>query len=156
MKKEIVILLLCFLIISCKGDIQETKEVLPPLQPEELIVPKVDSVAIRDSIARIDSIARRDSLAQIKNLEKASKARKKVKKEVPKIVDKSESPYKSLIFNVELGINPSRKNWVLFKNGTYVIFPDGYTREQMKNAAIKLVRSYDRQIPSVQKSNLVH
>jgi len=152
MKRGVILLFLCLLIISCKKDVPVKKEI-PAIKPE-LSIPKIDSTAIRDSIARVDSIARIDSLAKIKALKKASQSRKKkVRKVKPKLVDKSESPYKSLIFNVQLGINPSRKNWVLFQNGTYVIFPDGYTSAQMKNAAIKLVKSFDNNTLTIQKSN---
>jgi len=152
MKKGIFLLSLCFMIISCKKEVSTKEEI--PISIKEVAIPKIDSTALLDSIARVDSISRIDSLAKIKALKKnTTPTKKKTKKPAPKLVDKSESSYKSLIFNVQLGINPSRKNWVLFKNGTYVIFPDGYTKEQMKNAAVKLVKSFNKNTLTIQKSN---
>lgn len=150
MKKFLTYFLLCLLVISCKKDIPEVKTLPTP----EIVVIKIDSTAILDSIARVDSIARLDSITKVIERNKAVAAKKKAStKRAPKIVSKDESAYKSLIFNVQLGINPKRKNWVLFQNGTYIVFPDGYTKDQMKNAAIKLIKSFNNNALNVQKSN---
>ncbi len=150
MKKFLTYFLLCLLVIGCKKDIPEAKTLPTP----EIVVVKIDSTAILDSIARVDSIARLDSITKVIERNKAVAAKKKASiKRAPKIVSKDESAYKSLIFNVQLGINPKRKNWVLFQNGTYIVFPDGYTKDQMKNAAIKLVKSFNNNALNVQKSN---
>lgn len=61
--------------------------------------------------------------------------------------------YTSLRFNVDVGISRSKPDWVLFKNGTYIIFPSGYTDEQMTTAAKNLLDSYNSQSISVNKSN---
>lgn len=148
MRNHFKFLILCLGIIACKKDIPR-EHVVPEKAPkQEIPIIEIDSTAILDSIAKVDSIAK------ITAIEKAKlTTKKKRKKKEVKPVSKSESPYKSLIFNVQLGITPKRKNWVLFENGTYVIFPDGYTKDQMKNAAIKLVKSFNNNPITVQKSN---
>ena len=125
-----------------------TPEVITDQKTERI---EIDSIAILDSIAKKDAIAKADSLAQVAVIQKAKEAIRK-KKETP-VISKSESPYKSLIFNVQLGISSKRKNWVLFEHGTYVVFPDGNTKDQMKNAAINLIKSFNNNPLTAQKSN---
>jgi len=149
-RKHVIYALICLSIMSCKKENPISKEVPFPEPIEEAIIIEVDSTAILDSIARIDSIA---LAKKLKQQQAQAKKKKTTKKTTAKIVSKDKSAYKSLIFNVQLGINPKRKNWVLFQNGTYVVFPDGYTREQMKNAAIKLIKGFNSNGLSVQKSN---
>jgi len=60
--------------------------------------------------------------------------------------------YTSLKFNVAIGISPSKPDWVLYKNGTYVIFPSGYTDTQMKTAAGDLLDSFNNQLATLDKS----
>lgn len=149
MKKFFIYICVFAAVVSCKKETSREKEV-PTLEPqEEITIIEIDSTAILDSIARVDSIATIEKLRQQALVKKKKAANKKPSK----IVSKSESAYKSLIFNVQLGINPKRKNWVLFQNGTYIVFPDGYTKDQMKNAAIKLVKSFNNNALNVQKSN---
>lgn len=62
--------------------------------------------------------------------------------------------FTALQFNVALGISVKRPRWVLFKNGTYVIFPEVYTDDQIKNQAIKMVSQYTGGAITVTKSSL--
>lgn len=81
-----------------------------------------------------------------------------VVKEEPEVVPEPiiEEPvvedYTSLKFNVAIGISPSKPDWVLYKNGTYVIFPSGYTDAQMKTAAGDLLDSFNNQLAILDKS----
>lgn len=65
-----------------------------------------------------------------------------------------ESPYKSLIFNAKLSINPSQPNWVLFENGTYILLPSNLTVEQMKKNAVIIIKRYNNESLSISKSPL--
>lgn len=51
---------------------------------------------------------------------------------VPELPD-----YAPLIFSVQLGIHPLQKNWVLYKNGTYMLFKDALGEEVLTEAAHK-------------------
>ncbi|MDR6548590.1 hypothetical protein J2810_004680 [Chryseobacterium rhizosphaerae] len=48
----------------------------------------------------------------------------------------------SIIEHVTLAINPQFKDWVLFKNGTYIIFDDIANVGNVKDEAIKLMKEY--------------
>jgi hypothetical protein len=49
---------------------------------------------------------------------------------------------KSLLENVRLAINPKFQEWVLFQNGTYIIFNDTDTIESIEKEAIKQMRQF--------------
>ena len=49
---------------------------------------------------------------------------------------------KSLLDNVRLAINPKYQNWVLFENGTYIIFDDISKIADIKEEAIKQMKEY--------------
>jgi hypothetical protein len=70
------------------------------------------------------------------------------------VIEKPAAPdYKVLKFNVAIGISPSKPDWVLYKNGSYIIFPSGYTDTQMTTAAGDLLDSFSNQTVSVNKSH---
>jgi len=48
----------------------------------------------------------------------------------------------SLLDNVKLAINPKYEDWVLFKNGTYVIFDATNSTENIEVEAIKLIKEF--------------
>ncbi|WP_299437767.1 hypothetical protein [uncultured Aquimarina sp.] len=54
----------------------------------------------------------------------------------------SENEPKSLLDNVRLAINPKFQDWVLFKNGTYIIFDDISKVNDIQNEAIKLMEEF--------------
>lgn len=60
----------------------------------------------------------------------------------------------ALQFSVALGISSQRPRWVLFENGTYIIFPEGYTDAQIKGKAIEMVSAYTSESITLKKSNL--
>ena len=64
------------------------------------------------------------------------------------------SPYKSLIFNTTLNINPSQADWVLFENGTYILLPSNLSVEQMKKNATVIIKRYKGESLSISKSPL--
>lgn len=45
--------------------------------------------------------------------------------------------YAPLIFSVQLGIHPMQKNWVLYQNGTYMLFKNALGEEVLTEAANK-------------------
>ncbi|MDW9378918.1 hypothetical protein [Chryseobacterium sp. JV558] len=47
-----------------------------------------------------------------------------------------------MIEHVKLAINPKFQDWVLFENGTYIIFDDISTVEDVKEEAIKLMKEF--------------
>lgn len=49
---------------------------------------------------------------------------------------------KELIENVKLAINPKFQDWVLFKNGTYIIFDNVDTIKNVKEEAIKMMKEF--------------
>ncbi len=63
--------------------------------------------------------------------------------------------YKSLTFNVKMGVSPSQPDWVLFSNGTYIIFPRGTSDREMRKAAKKIIGNYKSQSLKVRKSPMV-
>jgi len=58
------------------------------------------------------------------------------------------------IFNVQLGIHPTQKNWVLFENGSYLIFPKKTSDDDMRLSAIKLLTSFTGTMVAQRKSAL--
>jgi hypothetical protein len=49
---------------------------------------------------------------------------------------------KSLLENVKLAINPKFQDWVLFENGTYIIFDDVSQITDIKSEAIRLMTEF--------------
>ena len=54
----------------------------------------------------------------------------------------SEMIPKSLLDNVRLAINPKFQNWVLFENGTYIIFDDIKKVGNIENESIQLMKEF--------------
>ncbi len=136
MKKAFLYLLLSCLVISCIKDKPAPPE--PPVvveAPEAPPVPEIDSITEPPPPPEV-----------IKETPPPVKKKKKV-------VAKKREDYKSLIFNVQLGINPGKKNWVLFKNGTYLVFPNNTAEKDAVRAAKKILSSYDGNSVFVEKSN---
>ncbi|KFF02231.1 hypothetical protein IW20_25285 [Flavobacterium hydatis] len=48
----------------------------------------------------------------------------------------------NLLNQVKLAINPKFQDWVLFKNGTYIIFDNADTIPNLENEAIKLMKEF--------------
>jgi hypothetical protein len=48
----------------------------------------------------------------------------------------------TLLENVKLAINPEFQNWVLFQNGTYIIFDKTDTLKELQEKAIKIMREF--------------
>lgn len=57
-------------------------------------------------------------------------------------LESSKMETKSLLDNVRLAINPKFKDWVLFENGTYIIFDDITQIENIENEAIRLMKEF--------------
>ncbi len=55
---------------------------------------------------------------------------------------KDQMETKSLLENVRLAINPIFKDWVLFENGTYIVFDDITQIENIENEAIRLMKEF--------------
>ena len=57
---------------------------------------------------------------------------------------RGKTPYSkmTLIDHVKLAINPKFKDWVLFKNGTYIIFDNVDTISNIEREAIRLMKEY--------------
>lgn len=49
---------------------------------------------------------------------------------------------RSLLENIRLAINPKYKDWVLFKNGTYIVFDKADTITNIQHEAIKQMKEY--------------
>lgn len=47
-----------------------------------------------------------------------------------------------MIEHVKLAINPKFQDWVLFENGTYIIFDDISTIENVKEEALQLMKEF--------------
>lgn len=47
-----------------------------------------------------------------------------------------------LLKNVKLAINPKFQDWVLFKNGTYIVFDNADTIPDLENEAIKSMKEF--------------
>lgn len=63
-------------------------------------------------------------------------------KELKIELEQNEMETKSLLDNVRLAINPKFKDWVLFENGTYIIFDDITQIENIETEAIKLMKEF--------------
>ncbi|MEC4005670.1 hypothetical protein OX283_013450 [Flavobacterium sp. SUN052] len=48
----------------------------------------------------------------------------------------------NLINYVRLAINPKYQDWVLFENGTYIIFDNADTISDIKNQSVKLLKEF--------------
>ncbi len=143
MKKALLYLSLICFSISCIKDKTVPSE--PPTAPVVIEVTETPPTPEVDSIQEPPSV-----LEVIKETPPPVKKKKKKKK---KVVTKKKEDYKSLIFNVQLGINPSKKNWVLFKNGTYLIFPNKTAEKDAIRAAKKLLTNYNGNTVFIDKSN---
>ncbi|AWH72965.1 hypothetical protein DCS32_01930 [Dokdonia sp. Dokd-P16] len=63
--------------------------------------------------------------------------------------------HKKLIFNTKLSVSPERPNWVLFSNGTHLLFPVGTTKEDMRKTSLGLLQRYNNESFKVRKSPIV-
>lgn len=57
-------------------------------------------------------------------------------------LQKNEMEINSLIDNVKLAINPKFKDWVLFENGTYIVFDDINKIDNTEREAIRLMKEF--------------
>ncbi|MEP0262857.1 hypothetical protein [Dokdonia sp.] len=137
MKKAFLYLSLSCLVVSCIKD--------KPAPPELPATPAVVEVPETPPAPEADSIPEPPPVPEV-----IKKTPPPVKK---KVVTKKREDYKSLIFNVQLGINPGKKNWVLFKNGTYLVFPNNTAEKDAVRAAKKILSAHDGDIIFVEKSN---
>ena len=48
----------------------------------------------------------------------------------------------ALLENIKLAINPTFQDWVLFENGTYIIFDKADTIKDIKTEALRLMKAY--------------
>lgn len=71
------------------------------------------------------------------------------------IAEATPDAYKTLIFNTKLSVNPKQPNWVLFSNGTYILFPKGTRSEEMRKSASGLLQRYNNESFTITKSPLV-
>jgi hypothetical protein len=63
-------------------------------------------------------------------------------KELKIELEQNEVETKSLLDNVKLAINPKFKDWVLFENGTYIIFDDINQIDNIESEAIRLMKEF--------------
>ncbi len=143
MRRLFFYVVLSSVIFSCAKDTPKTPE--PPKAPEttsETKTPEIPEVSIEDSIPEPPPPP-----VVKKEIKKPAAKKKKTN-----IVNKKREDYKSLIFNVQLGIHPDRKNWVLFKNGTYLMFPNNTAEKDAVRAAKKLMSSYKSGSVNINKS----
>ena len=59
-----------------------------------------------------------------------------------KLKEHDSMPEKSLLEQVRLAINPKFQDWVLFENGTYIIFDNVDTVSNVENEAIKQMKEF--------------
>lgn len=137
MKKALLFLSLSCLAVSCIKD--------KPAPPEPPTVPVVVEAPEAPPTPEIDSVPEPPTPEVVKETPPPIKKKK--------IVKKKKEDYKSLIFNVQLGINAGKDNWVLFKNGTYLIFPNNTAEKDAIRAAKKLLTKADANTVFVNKSN---
>jgi hypothetical protein len=64
------------------------------------------------------------------------------KKEKVEVVKTKQITESDLIHHVKLAINPKYQDWVLFKNGTYIIFDNADTIPNLENEAIKQIKEF--------------
>jgi len=48
----------------------------------------------------------------------------------------------NLINHVQLAINPIYKNWICFKNGTYIIFENEYREEEIRRSGLEKMKEF--------------
>jgi len=82
------------------------------------------------------------SLIPILFLMCCSRENKDPEKNKIEIVAESESSRLTLLEHVTLAINPNFQNWVLFENGTYIIFDNVDTLSSIEQEAVKLMKEY--------------
>lgn len=63
--------------------------------------------------------------------------------------------FKSLIFNTKMSISAKRPDWVLFSNGTYILFPKGTSEDDMRQSAFGFLQRYNNESLTISKSPLV-
>lgn len=79
-------------------------------------------------------------------------------KELPEVSTEKEDapePYKKLIFNTKLSISSTQPNWVLFSNGTYILFPKGTSTDDMRQSSLGFLQRYNNESFTISKSQLV-
>jgi len=139
MKHLFFYVILSSTIISCIKDKSATPEspkvVIETSKPPP--APEVDSVPVPPATPVKVEVKKTTPLPQ-----------KKKKKVVKKKDD-----FESLIFNTRLCINPGKENWVLFKNGTYLIFPNNTAEKDAIRAAKKILSAHNGNIVFIEKSN---
>lgn len=138
MRRLFFYVVLSSLLFSCVKDKPKTPE--PPVPPKVVEAPEPPPAPEEDSIPE-------PTKPPVKEVKKTV-----VKKKKTKVVNKKREDYKSLIFNAQLGINPDRKNWVLFRNGTYMVFPNNTAEKDARRAAKKLLSGYKGGSVTITKS----
>lgn len=141
MKRFFFYVLLSCILFSCAKDKPKTPE--PPKTPETTI-----KAPETPEFPETDTIPEPPTPPVVEE-----KPKPVTKKRKPKVANKKPKDYKSLTFNVQLGINPNRKNWVLFKNGTYMIFPNNTAEKDAIRAAKKLLSNYKGGSLNITKSS---
>jgi|GEM_PF-1773607 len=63
--------------------------------------------------------------------------------------------HKKLIFNTKLSVSPEKPYWVLFSNGTYLLFPAETSKEDMRKTSRGLLQRYNNESFKVKKSPIV-
>ena len=63
--------------------------------------------------------------------------------------------HKKLIFNTKLSVSPEKPNWILFSNGTYILYPIGTSKEDMRKTSLGLLQRYNNETFKVKKSPIV-
>lgn len=134
------ILLPCIL-VSCVKDTPKTPEPPTPVETTK-------EAPEAPPVLEIDTIPEPAAPPVVKEIPKPV-----VKKKKKKVVNKKPDDYKSLIFNVQLGIHPDRKNWIVFKNGTYLVFPNNTAEKDAIRAAKKLLSNYKATSLNINKSS---
>ncbi|WP_299767594.1 hypothetical protein [uncultured Dokdonia sp.] len=143
MRRLFFYVLLSSLLFSCAKD--QPKKPEPPAPPKVIEAPEPPQTPVEDSIPELEPPTPPVQAKEVK--------KKVVKKKKTEIVNKKREDYKSLIFNVQLGVNPDRKNWVLFKNGTYMVFPNNTAEKDARRAAKKLLSNYKGGAVTITKSS---
>lgn len=60
----------------------------------------------------------------------------------------NETVENALVNHVKLAINPKYQDWVLFKNGTYIVFDRADTISNLEDEALKLMKEYGPVYPA--------
>ena len=114
-----------YLFIGCAGD---TPNPITPTSDDSIFV-EVNSDSLRFA-AIIDVLKYKDSIAALKR--KAGNAN--VRRGSANI---TLNDLETLVFDVQLNINPRNKNWLVFQNGTYMLFKDPLGKDILLPAALK-------------------